>query len=86
MAGEVSVVPVERIERGILLIRRHKVMLDGDLADLYSVPVKVLKPGGQAQHGSVPPLCVYEDFMFQLDHVEAENLRSQIVTSSWGVS
>jgi ORF6N domain len=30
------------IERRIYLIRRHKVMLDSDLADLYGVPTKRL--------------------------------------------
>lgn len=37
-----SPVPVERIERAILVLRGHKVMLDTDLADLYEVPTKVL--------------------------------------------
>jgi hypothetical protein len=40
-----SVVPVERIERAILLIRGHKVMLDRDLAELYGV-VFPLQIGG----------------------------------------
>jgi len=35
-------VPVERIERSILVLRGHKVMLDADLADLYGVATKVL--------------------------------------------
>ena len=48
MVGKVSVVSVERIERGILLIRRHKVMLDGDPADLYGVPVKARYAPAQA--------------------------------------
>ncbi len=32
-----SLIPVERIERSILLIRGHKVILDADLAALYGV-------------------------------------------------
>jgi len=35
MAGQKSTISTERIERSILLIRGHKVMLDADLADLY---------------------------------------------------
>jgi len=35
-------VPIERIERSILLVRGHKVMLDEDLAKLYQVPTKAL--------------------------------------------
>jgi hypothetical protein len=37
-----AIVPAERIESRILLIRGHKVMLDSDLAGLYGVATKVL--------------------------------------------
>jgi hypothetical protein len=33
-----SLVPLERIERSIHLIRGHRIMLDADLAPLYGVP------------------------------------------------
>jgi ORF6N domain len=42
MSKDRSLIPVERIERSILLIRGHKVMLDRDLASLYGVTTKVL--------------------------------------------
>ena len=32
-----SLIPTERIEKSILLIRGHKVILDSDLAELYGV-------------------------------------------------
>ena len=35
-------VPRERIEQTILIIRGHRVMLDADLAGLYGVPTKRL--------------------------------------------
>jgi len=38
-----ELVPVEHIEKHILLLRGHRVMLDTDLADLYGVEVKQLK-------------------------------------------
>ena len=38
----VALVPPERIERSILLIRGHKVMLSTDLAELYQVEARVL--------------------------------------------
>lgn len=38
-----SLVPVERIENKILLIKGEKVMLDRDLAELYGVKTKILK-------------------------------------------
>ena len=41
MAKEL-LIPAERIERSILLIRGQKVMLDRDLAELYEVPIKRL--------------------------------------------
>ena len=37
-----SLIPLERIEGSILLIRGQKVMLDRDLAYLYGVTTKVL--------------------------------------------
>ena len=37
MDGQMSLIPVERIERAILSIRGEKVMLDSDLAELYGV-------------------------------------------------
>ena len=38
----VALVPPGRIERSILLIRGHKVILDSDLAELYGVTTKRL--------------------------------------------
>ena len=37
-----SLIPVERIQRAILLIRGQKVLLDADLAQLYGVETKAL--------------------------------------------
>lgn len=54
-------------------------MLDQDLASLYDVPTKALVQAVKRNPGRFPP-----DFMFQLSDEEFENLRSQIVTSSWG--
>jgi hypothetical protein len=42
MAGSMLLIPLERIEKSILLIRGQKVMLDRDLASLYGVPTKRL--------------------------------------------
>ena len=81
MAGSRSVIPAERIERSILLIRGHKVMLDADLAELYGVQTKVLVQALRRNRERFP-----DDFMFQLTKEEFANLRSQTVTSSpgWG--
>ncbi len=37
-----DIIPLETIERRILLIRGHKVMIDADLADIYGVTTKRL--------------------------------------------
>jgi phage regulator Rha-like protein len=73
------VIPVERVASRIYLIRGEKVMLDFDLAELYGVPTKVLNQAVRRNKDRFP-----EDFMFQLKDQEFANLRSQIVTSSWG--
>ncbi len=79
MAESNSIVPVERIERRILLICGHKVMLDRDLADLYGVGVKVLNQAVKRNIERFPG-----DFMFQLTAEEDERLRSQFVTLNAG--
>ena len=68
--------PVQLIERRIYLIRGHKVMIDVDLAELYGVPTKALNQQVQRNRKRFP-----EDFMFQLNKEEAENLTSQFATS-----
>ncbi|HXV48675.1 MAG TPA: ORF6N domain-containing protein [Candidatus Binatia bacterium] len=71
------IVPVDRIERLIILVRRHKGMLDADLAELYGVQSKALNQTVKRNQNRFP-----SDFMFQLEQEEFENLRSQNVTSS----
>jgi hypothetical protein len=43
MTNDKQIIPLERIQQVIYLIRGQKVMLDYDLADMYGVPTKVLK-------------------------------------------
>jgi hypothetical protein len=72
-------VPLERIAASIYVVRGHKVLLDSDLAALYGVETKVFNQAVRRNQERFP-----DDFMFQLTEEEATNLRSQIVTSSWG--
>jgi len=72
-----SIIPSERIERSILLVRGHKVLLDSDLAELYGVETKVLNQAVKRNLARFP-----EDFMFQLTKDELEEWRSQSVTSN----
>jgi aromatic ring-opening dioxygenase LigB subunit len=70
---------VERIERKILIIRGHKVMLDSDLAAMYGVGVKTLNQAVRRNSKRFP-----SDFMFQFTAQEYESLRSQFVTLEAG--
>jgi hypothetical protein len=79
MRRDDAVVPLAEIERHILALRGQKVMLDGDLADLYGVPTKRLNEQVRRNLGRFPP-----DFMFQLSAEEASALRSQNATSEPG--
>jgi hypothetical protein len=74
MADQKPMIPVERIERSILLIRGHKVMLDINLAELYRVKTGVLLQSVKRNLSRFP-----DDFMFRLTAEENAALRSQIV-------
>ncbi|PIR92536.1 DNA-binding protein [Candidatus Falkowbacteria bacterium CG10_big_fil_rev_8_21_14_0_10_44_15] len=74
-----ALIPLEKVEDKILLIRGQKVMLDSDLAFLYNIETKILVQAVKRNKERFP-----EEFMFQLTSKEFENLRSQFVTSSWG--
>jgi len=71
-----SLIPTERIERSILLIRGHKIILDRDLAELYDVETRALKQAVKRNLNRFP-----EDFMFVLSEDEFQIWRSQFVTS-----
>ena len=71
--------PAEVIEKKILLIRGHKVMLDRDLAELYGVETKNLNKAVTRNINRFP-----EDFMFQLTGDEFADLKFHFGTSSWG--
>jgi hypothetical protein len=73
--AKTSLIPAERIERAILLVRGHKVMLDSDLASLYGVETKTLNQAVRRNLDRFP-----DDFMFQLNWEETEIWRSQFVT------
>ena len=64
-----SLIPVERIEHSILLIRGHKVMLDADLARLYGVTTKRLNEQVRRNRDRFP-----DDFMFRLTDAEKKEV------------
>ena len=79
MAKGLGVIPIERIQRAIYLIRGEKVMLDHDLAVLYGIKTGNLNKAVKRNESRFPL-----DFMFQLTDEEAENLRFQFGISSLG--
>ena len=68
-----EVIPIERIARAILVIRREKVMLDSDLAALYGVTTGNLNKAVKRNAERFPT-----DFMFQLDAEEVANFEIPI--------
>lgn len=70
-------VATERIERAILVLRGHKVLLDADLAELYQVETRSLVQAVKRNLERFP-----SDFMFQLNNQELSALRSQSVISN----
>ncbi|MFZ4725518.1 MAG: ORF6N domain-containing protein [Paludibacter sp.] len=67
------------IQNKIYTIRNQKVMLDFDLAELYTVETKRLKEAVRRNISRFP-----NDFMFELNDDEWKILRTQFATSSWG--
>ena len=70
---------IESVKAKIYTIRGVKVMLDRDLAQLYSVTTGNLNKAVKRNSERFPG-----DFMFQLTRTEAENLIFQNGRSSWG--
>jgi len=76
---EKNIISLEHIESKIYTINGMQVMLDADLAGLYGVETRVLNQAVKRNSERFP-----QNFCFQLTEIDLENLRSQIVTSSWG--
>ncbi len=69
----------EVIEKEILMIRGHKVMISTHLAKLYGINVKYLNRAVKRNLKRFPV-----DFMFRLTKKELADLRCHFGTSSWG--
>jgi hypothetical protein len=79
MNDSTALVPAERIDISILLIRGHKVILDADLALLYGVETRALVQAVKRNIERFP-----EDFMFRLTVKETQRSRSQSVILKQG--
>ena len=74
-----SLVPVERIEGAILVLRGHKVILDKNLAALYGVTTGNLNKPVNRNLEHFPA-----DFMLQLTEEEFGDLKFHFGRSRWG--
>jgi len=72
-------IPDEIVMQKIYWIRGRNVMLDQDLAELYDIKTKRLNEQVKRNISRFP-----DDFLFQLNKEEFNNLKSQFATSSWG--
>lgn len=79
MTENKSLIPLERIEGLIYLIRGKKVILDSDLAKIYGVETARLNQQMQRNIERFP-----EDFVFQLTKEEFEILMLHFATSKIG--
>ena len=68
-----------QIQSLIYEVREQKVMFDTDLAVLYQIEVKALNRAVKRNIKRFP-----DDFMFQLNKEEWDNLKYHFGTSSWG--
>jgi ORF6N domain len=78
VANPIDLLPAERIQSRILVLRGQRVLLDADLAAIYEVPTKQPNQAVKRNLTRFP-----DDFMFQLAPEEAEQVlrsRSQSVT------
>jgi hypothetical protein len=89
-------IPSERIIGRIFLIRGRKVMIDRDLAELYGVKTKVLNQAVKRNINRFPLDFMFQLSKEEMTYWKSQfvppttnkhkltNLKSQIVTSSWG--
>jgi len=77
--AETTLIPAERIERAIYILRGQRVLLDSDLATLYGVTTTRLNEQVKRNLDRFPT-----DFMFRLTQEEWDALISQIATSKGG--
>jgi hypothetical protein len=76
MGKDKSVIPIERVQQVIYLIRGQKVMLDKDLARLYGVETRVLNQAVRRNAERFPA-----DFMFELTREEIMGMSQSVISS-----
>ncbi len=77
MGEKTELMTIDNIQKCVYIIRGQQVMLDTDLAQIYGYEVKRLNQQVKRNINRFP-----EDFMFQLNEKELEELRLQNVTAN----
>jgi hypothetical protein len=72
-----TIIPADHIAASIHWVRKEKVILDRDLAELYGVETRALKQAVKRNLDRFPP-----DFMFTLSTEELDEMVSQNVIPS----
>jgi hypothetical protein len=76
MPSKTLPIPIERIEKAILLVRGQKVMLDRDLASLYGVETRALNQAVNRNIKRFP-----SDFMLELSREEIMRISQTVISS-----
>jgi hypothetical protein len=74
-----EIVKLKQVEEKIITLRGQRVILDSDVAELYGVETREVNQAIKNNPDKFP-----KGYIFQLEKDEWENLKSKILTSSWG--
>ncbi|MBQ0154323.1 MAG: ORF6N domain-containing protein [Bacteroidales bacterium] len=74
-----NILKYEDVKDKILLLRNQQVILNCDIAQLYGVETREINQAVKNNPDKFP-----SGYLFQLDNQEFANLKSKILTSSWG--
>jgi hypothetical protein len=77
VSARTTIVPLERIEGAILMVRGQKVLLDRDLAALYGVETRALNQAVRRNRDRFP-----KDFMLKLSRDEIERISQTVISSA----
>jgi phage regulator Rha-like protein len=74
-----NAISYKQVEKKVLALRGQNVILDSDVAELYGVETREINQAIRNNPAKFP-----EGYTFSLDSEEWNNLKSKILTSSWG--
>ena len=75
-----DIIRYNNIEDRIIVLRNTPVLLDSDVAEIYGVETREINQAVKNNPRKFPN----EEYIFDLSKEEWSNLKSKILTSSWG--